>query len=69
MPDPQALVVPLEVKEGEPDTVVISDRLRDEVKVPDPQALVVLVNAKECEPELVEVAGGETLVKLLRVEE
>ena len=53
MPDPQALVVPLEVKEGEPDTVVVSDRLRDEVKVPDPQALVVTQVVEECEIDTV----------------
>ena len=49
--------------------VFVADGDKERVKVPDPQALVVLVNAKEYEPELVEVASGETLVKLLRVEE
>jgi len=63
VPDPQPLVVILEVEESEPDTVVVTEELRDKETVPDPQALVVTLKVEECEPDAV----GESVP--LRVEE
>ena len=47
VPDPQALVVTLDVDESEPDTVVVTDELKDVVRVPDPQALEVTLGDED----------------------
>ena len=49
--------------------VVVTDVVKDGVRVPDPQALVVILVVGEFEPETVDVTDGQTLKVTLEVKE